>query len=257
VGAGAALLAGGASTVVAVGATGQALRVTVLDVGNGVAALIRPPAGGAVLVDGGSDGTALLTALGRVLSPLDRHLDALVLTATDRVTSGAIPSLLGHYDVGTVVISQPLPPALQTVVASMVGTGSRVVIAGAVPWTLGGVTVRCVRSGPADTSPCVVQLTDGRSTALITGVLPPATQDELAAVERSQLRADLLVGPTTTSPSAALLAVVRPALVAVPARRAPPGLGGIGLEVSVTGHDHDLEYDALGSGGFASPASCC
>ncbi len=125
----AALVAGAVSTYLAAAATGAALRVTVLDVGNGVAVLIRPPGGGTVLVDGGSKGAALLTALGRVLSPLDRHLDVVVLTATDRATSAALPALLGHYDVGSLVVSQPLPPALQTVAASLAGTGTHVVVA--------------------------------------------------------------------------------------------------------------------------------
>jgi competence protein ComEC len=218
----AALVAGAASTYVAAAATGAALRVTVLDVGNGVAVLIRPPRGGTLLVDGGSNGAALLTALGRVLSPLDRHLDVVVLTAADRATSAALPALLGHYDVGSLVVSQPLPPALQTVAASLAGTGTHVVVAAAAPWTLGGVSACCIASGPAPASPCVLQLSDGRSTALITGNLAQAVQDELAGVQTSQLRCDLLVGPTTTAPSAALLAAARPALVAVPATRSGP-----------------------------------
>jgi beta-lactamase superfamily II metal-dependent hydrolase len=234
-------------------ATGTSLRITVLDVGNGVAVLLRPPAGGTVLVDGGSDGAALQSALGRVLSPFDRHLDAIVLTATDRASAAAIPSLIGHYDVGSMVISQPAPPAVQTAMTSMVGTGTRVMVVGTAPWTLGGVTVRCLASGPAATAPCVLQVSDGRSTALITGNLAAAAQDELAGVERSQLRADLLIGPTTTAASAALLSAARPTLMAVPATRTPPGLGATGLNIAVTGRDSDLEYDALASGGFADP----
>jgi competence protein ComEC len=248
----AALMAGTAATAVA-SASGAALRVTVLDVGNGVAVLVQPRGGGAVLVDGGSDGTALLSALGRVLSPLDRHLDAVVLTATDRASSAAIASLLGHYDVGALVISQPLPPALQSIAASLAGTGTRVVVAGAAPWTLGGVVVRCIPSGPSAAAPCALQLNDGPSTALVTANLAQSAQDELAAVQTSRLRADLLVAPTTTAPSAALIAAARPALVAVPAKRRPPGLGALGLAVAVTGADSDLEYDALPAGGFANP----
>jgi len=114
------------------------------------------------------------------------------------------------------------------------------------------VSGRPDRGGPAPAAPCVLQVSDGRSTALITGNLPQATQDELAGVERSQLRADLLVGPTTTAPSSALLAAARPTLVAVPARRTPPGLGGTGLAIAVTGRDSDLLYDALSSGGFTT-----
>jgi competence protein ComEC len=248
----AALTAGVASTSIAAAATGGALRVVVLDVGNGVAVLIRPPGGGLILVDGGADGAALLSALGRALSPLNRHLDAVVLTATDRATSAAIPSLVGHYDVGSLLVSQPLPPALQTAATRFVGTGTRVIVAGPSPWRVDGLSARCVASGPLATSPCVLQLTDGRSTAVVTGNLAQASQDELAAVVGAQLRADLLVTATTTAPSADLLAAVRPSLLAVPAKRIPPGLGGLGLDITVTGRDSDVGYTALASGGFAN-----
>ncbi len=251
----AALLAGAASEAALSTVADDAMRLTVLDVGNGVAVLIRPAGGGLALIDGGSDGTALLSALGRVLSPLDRHLDAVALTATDRASSAAIASLLGHYDVGTLVVSQPLPPALQTIAASLAGTGTRVVVAAeGVPWAIGGVTMRCVAAGPAAAAPCALQVSAGRSTAVITANLGQAAQDELAAVQKTGLRADLLVAPTTTAPSAALLAAVRPALLAVPARRSPPGLGAVGLPTALTGAGSDLEYDALPTGGFADPA---
>lgn len=248
----AAIAAGIASTSVASAATSPFLRVTVLDVGNGVAVLIRPPGGGAVLVDGGSDGAALLGALGRALSPLDRHLDAVVLTATDRATSAAIPSLIGHYDVGWLLASQPLPAALQTAATQLAGTGTKVIAAGASPWRIEGLSLRCVASGPLAASPCALQLTDARSTALVTGNLAQASEDELAGLAGSRLRADLLVAPTTIAPSADLVEAARPSLVAVPARRTPPGLGGLGLDVTVTGRDSDIDYSALTSGGFAN-----
>lgn len=247
----AAALAGTAATWLAVSATPAGLRVTVLDVGNGVAVLVRPPGGGEVLVDGGSNGPALLTALGRVLSPLDRHLDVVVLTAADRSSAAAIPALLGKYDVGTLVVSQPLPAALQAVAAGLAGTGTSVDAIGARPWSINGLHVRCLPSGPAAAAPCVVQVTGSGSTALVTGNLAQVAQDELAGVAATALHADLLVGPTTTAPDGALLAAVRPSLVAVPALRVPPGLGGLGLSVAVTGRDSDLEYDGQPSGGFA------
>ncbi|HEY7927231.1 MAG TPA: ComEC/Rec2 family competence protein [Candidatus Dormibacteraeota bacterium] len=252
VAAAAAMGAGIVSTSVASAATASTLRVTVLDVGNGVAVLVRPPGGGTVLVDGGSDGAALLSALGRTLSPLDRHLDAVVLTATDRATSAAIRSLIGHYDVSWLLVSQPLPPALQTAATQLAGSGTKVIVAGDSPWRVAGVSARCVASGPLPASACVLQLTDGRSTALVTGNLAQASQDELAGVAGSRLRADLLVAPTTTAPSADLLAAVQPGLIAVPAKRTPPGLAGLGLDVSLTGRDSDIEFSTLSSGGFAN-----
>lgn len=250
---GAALLAGTASARVGIASEPPGLRVTVLDIGDGVAVLVRPPGGGVVLVDGGSDGAVLLTALGRVLSPLDRRIDVLVLTGTDRADAAATSALVGHYGVGTVMVSQPLPSALQTTLATLAGTGTRIAVAGTRPWAVGGVTVRCLPSGPDATAPCALQLSDGRSTALITGNLPQVVQDELAAVWTGGLRAQLLVGPTTTAPSPALLAATGAAMVAVPARRAPPGLAATGLPVAVTGHDSDVGYDADPSGGFIDP----
>jgi hypothetical protein len=98
----------------------------------------------------------------------------------------------------------------------------------------------------------VLQVVAARTTTLVTGNLPQVAQDELAGVQRSQLRCDLLVGPTTTAPSAALLQEARPALVAVPAKRTPPGLGATGLAVAVTGRDSDLEYDAGPAGGLVA-----
>jgi hypothetical protein len=49
----------------------------------GDAALIRTPAGGFVLVDGGADPAALAAALGRAMPYWQRHLDAVVLTSAD------------------------------------------------------------------------------------------------------------------------------------------------------------------------------
>ena len=86
----------------------------------------------------------------------------------------------------------------------MAGTGTRVVVAGAASWALGGLSLRCVPAAPGPSAPCALQVTDGHSTALVTGNLAQAAQDELAGVEVDRLHADLLVGPTTTAPSADL-----------------------------------------------------
>ena len=56
----------------------------------------------------------------------------------------------------------------------------------------------------------------------------------------------------TTAPSTDLLVAVLPAHVAVPATRTPPGLAGLGLEVTVTGRDSDIAYSALPAGGFVN-----
>ena len=56
------------------------LRLSVLDVGQGDAVLVRSPAGHAILIDGGPDGQAIGNALGRRLSYGVKTLDLVVLT---------------------------------------------------------------------------------------------------------------------------------------------------------------------------------
>jgi competence protein ComEC len=238
--------AAGAVTATSVATIGvpTPLQVTVLDVGNGVAVLVRPPGGGVVLVDGGADGAALLTALGRLLSPLEKHLDAVALTGTDRATAAAVPALVGHYDVGTLVISQPLPAALQAAAAAMAGAGTRVVLAGTAAWTVGGVSVRCVRSAPEDAAACAARITDGHAAVLVTGPLTAVAQDELAGAGQGAMSAQLLVAPTAAAPTPALLRAVSPSAIAVPARRLPAGLAADD-QVALTGRDGDLTYEAL------------
>lgn len=60
------------------------LHVTLLDVGKGDAALIRDPAGRAILVDAGSNPRVITTALGERLPPWHRRLDLLVLASYDQ-----------------------------------------------------------------------------------------------------------------------------------------------------------------------------
>ncbi|MHB1007154.1 MAG: ComEC/Rec2 family competence protein [Chloroflexota bacterium] len=58
----------------------DSLRLSVLDVGQGDAILLRTPAGRYVLVDGGPDGVAVQNALGKRLPYGDKTLDLVVLT---------------------------------------------------------------------------------------------------------------------------------------------------------------------------------
>ncbi|MHB8719518.1 MAG: ComEC/Rec2 family competence protein [Candidatus Dormibacteria bacterium] len=246
-----AVAAGVAGATSAGAATG--MRVTVLAVGNGTAVLVRPAGGGLVLVDTGADSAALLAALGRTVSLLDRRLDAVVLTATDHASGGAVAALSGHYAVGALVVSQPLPRALEDAAASLAGAGTAVTAVGEDAWTLGGARFRCLPSAPAPVAPCVLEVSDAGASLLVTGSLPITAQDEVSGMQGSRLRADLVVGPPAIALDPALLAAARPSLVAVPALRLPPGTAALGVPVDVTGRDGDLEYDTGSSGMWRQP----
>ena len=78
---------------------GQALEVTVLDVGEkGSATLVRAPGGATILIDTGPD-ASILRALGEALPPWQRNIDAVILTSTKKASGGGLPDVLNRYDV--------------------------------------------------------------------------------------------------------------------------------------------------------------
>jgi competence protein ComEC len=84
--------------------------ISMLDVGQGDAVLIRNAAGN-LLIDGGRSGTALLAALGQVLEPSERTIDVVVVSHPQLDHIGGLPALLDRYHVRLVVmtgVSYPL-----------------------------------------------------------------------------------------------------------------------------------------------------
>lgn len=79
------------------------LRVSVLDVGQGDAILLQPPAAPAVLVDGGPDGAGLATELDE--AGVD-GLAAAVVTHDQSDHAGGVEELLGHFPVERLVYSR-------------------------------------------------------------------------------------------------------------------------------------------------------
>jgi competence protein ComEC len=79
------------------------LHVIFLDVGQGDAIFVRTPSGRQLLVDGGPNGTVLLSRLGGVMPFWDRSIDLVVLTHPDADhLTGLIP-LLERYRVERVI----------------------------------------------------------------------------------------------------------------------------------------------------------
>ncbi len=83
------------------------LHLTVLDVGSAEAVLIQTPGGRTVLINGGESPSVLSDALGRRLSPFHRHLDWLVIAATQENQIAALPGVLERYPPEAVLWAGP------------------------------------------------------------------------------------------------------------------------------------------------------
>jgi competence protein ComEC len=80
------------------------LKLVFLDVGQGDAALILPPSGEQILVDGGPDKSAA-QKLGNYLPPFDKKIEYVILTHphSDHLTS--LIDVLRNYEVGQVIMT--------------------------------------------------------------------------------------------------------------------------------------------------------
>ncbi len=79
------------------------LHLTFLNVGTADAILIQTPSGQNVLVNGGESPSVLADALGRRLSPFDRHLDWLVVASPQEQQVAALPPILDQFQVKNVL----------------------------------------------------------------------------------------------------------------------------------------------------------
>jgi competence protein ComEC len=221
------------------------LHLVVLDTGGSAATLVRAADGATALVDGGSDPTRLLGALGQVLPPLTRSLDLVVLSGGDRTTVAGLAGLSGGYRAGAVVVpAARLGPGAEQAVDGLRAGGATVVrMPAGRPWSWHGTVWRLLLGAPPDTGPvaCAVQVAAGGGAALVLGALAPPGQDELAAAEGGSLASDLVVTPARGAVVPALLAAARPRLLAVPSARAPR-LTAPGTGLRSTALDGSLEY---------------
>ncbi len=83
------------------------LHLTVLDVGDGEALLIRTPTGRSLLVNGGSSPNQLADALGRRLPITNRAIDFLIVDGNEEYQIAALPSGLDQFDVRQVLWAGP------------------------------------------------------------------------------------------------------------------------------------------------------
>ncbi len=98
----AVVLVAAGSTVLVAG-PGPALRVSVLDIGQGDAILLETGDGQRMLVDGGPDPDLLARRLDERIPAWDRHIDIAVLTHPHEDHAGGLAGLAPRYTIGRII----------------------------------------------------------------------------------------------------------------------------------------------------------
>jgi competence protein ComEC len=101
------------------------VHIYALDVGTGTAVLVRTPGGHQLLVDGGPDPDRFAQAVGRVLPPTARQLDAWIVTGGRLAEIGAAPTVLARFAVDRLLVLDPDPwtPTVRSLVQAATAKG--------------------------------------------------------------------------------------------------------------------------------------
>ena len=93
----------GVTAAALAGRTAPALRVDVLDIGQGDAILLEADDGTRLLVDGGPDPDLLVRRLDERIPAWDRHIDLALLTHPHEDHAGGLAGLVPRYRVGRII----------------------------------------------------------------------------------------------------------------------------------------------------------
>lgn len=208
------------------------LVVTFFDVGQGDAVLIEAPNGNQLLYDAGGPSGAVLRELGNTLPFWDRTIDVAVLSHPDLDHIGGFPEIFKRYTVDLAVESGAASDngAYAAAKTAIRTEGAAVLTARrGMQIQLGGGVIADIMYPDRDTSgmetnaaSIVMRVTYGATALLLSGDLPSAIEDYLAARDGVSLRADILKlghhgSRTSTSPY--WLAAVTPAVAVASAGR--------------------------------------
>ncbi|MDI6856908.1 MAG: DNA internalization-related competence protein ComEC/Rec2 [Dehalococcoidia bacterium] len=205
------------------------LEITIFDVGQGDAILIRTPAGHNLLIDGGPSGRLLTEALGDELPFWDRELDMVVLTHPDSDHLTGLVSALERYDVEQVLTGaqQSDSDAFEAWREALDEEGAPVHVAAAGHWIDLGDGARLEVLGPppgfsgsgpeSNDASLVLKLTWRKASFLFTGDAANAAENALIE-SGADLRAAVLKVShhgSAYSTSRSFLDAVRPAIAAI------------------------------------------
>ncbi len=201
--------------------------ITTLDVGQGLAVLVRT-AGHALLYDAGPAYGTESDSGQRIIAPYLRavgatRLDLMIVTHNDADHSGGALSVMQSAEVARFLSSleRDNPIALASSDPGRCARGER--------WTWDGVEFALLHPALADYADerlkinnrsCVLRIATGRGSMLLTGDIEKRAEALLLAREGEALRADAMLAPhhgSRTSSTAAFLAAVKPRVVVVPA----------------------------------------
>ena len=198
--------------------------ITTLDVGQGLAVLVRT-ANRALLYDTGPAFGTETDSGERIIAPYLRavgveRLDAMIVTHKDIDHSGGAASVLENFEVATMLSSLPdrdpllgLAPGAQRCAAGQA-------------WTWDGVRFEILHPANAKATArksndlsCVLKVSAGGRSMLLTGDIEKLAEAELVKRAPGELSADVLLVPhhgSRTSSTAELLAAVNPSIAVVP-----------------------------------------
>ncbi len=200
--------------------------ITTLDVGQGLAVLVRT-AGHALLYDAGPTYGTESDSGQRIIAPYLRalgatQLDLMIITHNDADHSGGALSVMQSADIARFLssLAHDNPIARAANDPGRCARGER--------WQWDGVEFALLHPAIADYADdslkinnrsCVLRISAGRGSMLLTGDIEKKAEAMLLEREGAALRADVLLAPhhgSRTSSTAAFLAAVKPRVIIVP-----------------------------------------